>query len=176
MPTAPRPANEQGRLAALAAYDVLETSGDDVLQSVAARAARETGTSIGLVSFISSDRQWIKASVGLDMDGVDRDSAFCAWAVYSADVVWIEDALLDPRFSDNPLVRGEPHIRHYAGAPIITPHGYVLGTVCVIDDKPRRYDPAVAPVLQRLAGEIAETLRRRKAAAEASGPAREHAA
>ena len=158
MQTAPLPPRETERLAALDHSGALEPGPLLGLDRIAAAAAQAAGTPIALVSFIGAQRQWVRASVGVRMPDVDRDYAFCAWAVYNAQILWVEDALKDPRFCDNPLVEGEPHIRHYAGAPIVTPEGYVLGTVCVIDSQPHGFDPAVGPILARLAAEVSDVL------------------
>ena len=158
MSTAPRPDNDRQRIAALEATGVLSRRRDGELERLAAEAARSAGTPIGLVNFVSADRQWTKAAVGLDIASTPRDSAFCTWAIYNAELLWVEDALEDERFVDNPLVQADPRIRHYAGAPIVTPDGYALGAVCVLDSSPHPFDGDVAAILRRLAEEASRAI------------------
>lgn len=158
MSTAPRPDNDRQRIAALDATGVLSRRRDEEFERLAAEAARSAGTAIGLVNFVAADRQWTKAAVGFDVVSTPRDAAFCAWAIYNAEVLWVEDALKDERFADNPLVQADPHIRHYAGAPIITPDGYALGAVCVLDSSPHAFDGDIAAMLKRLAEEASRAI------------------
>lgn len=158
MSAAPRPDNDLQRIAALDATGVLTRGPDPALERLARAAAEAAGTPMALVSFVTDDRQWIKASVGTDLQDTSRDSAFCAWAIYTADLLWVEDALKDERFADNPLVCAHPHIRHYAGAPILTPDGFALGALCVLDSVPHAFDSKVAPTLRRLARDVSRAL------------------
>ena len=158
MSTAPLPDDDPQRVAALDATGALSRRSNGDLEPLAAEAAHVAGTTIGLVNFVGADRQWTKAAVGLDLDSTPRNSAFCAWAIYNAGVLWVEDALEDERFADNPLVQAEPRIRHYAGAPIITPDGYALGAVCVLDSRPHAFNRDVASTLERLAHEVSRAL------------------
>ncbi len=135
-PVAPPPDEEQ-RLAALQRYAILDTPSEPTFDRIARLAARTLNAPIALVSFVDDLRQWFKARHGLDTTQTDRKFAFCAHAILDDDVMVVTDATADPRFADNPLVTGEPHIRFYAGAPLKTPTGHRIGTLCAIDTEPR---------------------------------------
>jgi EAL domain-containing protein (putative c-di-GMP-specific phosphodiesterase class I)/GAF domain-containing protein len=128
---------ERQRLAALRQMCVLDTPPDPALDRIIALTARLFDAPIVLVSLIDENRQWFKARVGLDVTETPRDQAFCAYAIRGRDVLIVPDATQDPRFMDNPLVTGAPHVRFYAGAPLRTQSGLNVGTLCVIDTKPR---------------------------------------
>ncbi|MCW2036896.1 EAL domain-containing protein [Xanthomonas campestris pv. raphani] len=129
--------DEAARLAVLHGLCLLDSPPDPVFDTIAAMAARMLGTEIALVSLVDEHRQWFKARVGLEAPETPREHAFCAHALRSDDVLVIPDALLDPRFCDNPLVLGAPHIRFYAGAPLKLRDGHTIGTLCVIGTSPR---------------------------------------
>ncbi len=131
----PLPFNDTQRLEALESYDVLDTRPDDAFDCLTRLACRHFGTPIALVSLVDENRQWFKSGYGLDAMETDRESAFCGYTIMSADPLIVLDATSDPRFSDNTLVCGSPDIRFYAGAPLISPLGFRLGTFCIIDVK-----------------------------------------
>lgn len=133
----PIPESELTRLARLREYHLLDTPIEEDFERLAALAARLFGVPIVLVSLVESDRQFFKSRVGLDVCETSRDVSFCAHAIMQGDVMVIPDAALDPRFASNPLVIGPPFIRFYAGKPLVEPGGEKLGTVCLIDTKPR---------------------------------------
>jgi PAS domain S-box-containing protein len=127
---------ETDRTAVLALYD-LDAGSFDTLDSITNFGAALCDAPICLVSIVEAERQRFIASAGLDATETPRDTSFCAHAMLGRDIFVIPDACDDPRFATNPLVTGAPHIRFYAGAPLIDPDGVPLGALCVIDDKPR---------------------------------------
>ncbi|MDO9710075.1 HWE histidine kinase domain-containing protein [Paracraurococcus lichenis] len=130
---------EEDRLAALRRYRILDTPAEEPFNRVAMLACDLLRTEIALVSFLDETRQWFKARIGLEVTETPRSCAFCAYSIAPGglDVFVVRDASRDPRFAANPLVTGEPSIRFYAGAPMRTPDGFALGTVCVISRSPR---------------------------------------
>ena len=164
MPAAPIPPNESERLAELHAYDVLDTPPEQVFDDITFLASKIFETPIALMSLVDRDRQWFKASIGLDVPETHRDLAFCAHAIWDpTDVLVVEDAAYDPRFSNNPLVTAFPSIRFYAGAPLQTPKGTALGTLCVIDRVAREFSADEEAALKALARLVTNELQMRKA-------------
>lgn len=128
---------EVERLAALAAYAVLDTPAERAFDDIVLLAGDVCQTPIALVSLVDRCRQWFKARVGLDAEETPREQSFCSHAIQGRDIFQIPDATLDARFAHNPLVTGEPGIRFYAGMPLIARGGQPLGTLCVIDTAAR---------------------------------------
>jgi len=159
------PPNEDERIAALRGYAILDTGSDPCLDRIVKLAARQFDVAIALVSLVDVDRQWFKAKCGLDVDETNRDIAFCSHAILDDDVFVIHDAKQDPRFANNPLVTGSPHIRFYAGAPLITPEGHKLGALCLIDSQPRSdFSLDEQTLLQELAAIAVDQIEMRYAA------------
>ncbi len=155
---APVPDDEPRRLAALGALGILDTGPEEGFDRVTRLAQRVLEVPIALVSLIDRDRQWFKSNLGLDGAPADRDLAFCAHAIVGSGPMVVEDALVDPRFSDHPSVLDDPSIRFYAGVPVLTPDGHAVGTLCVIDHAPRRLDDADLSALTDLASVVEHEL------------------
>jgi GGDEF domain-containing protein len=156
---------EADRLAALAAYQVLDSAPEESYRDLVTIIAGICQTPISAVSLVDGDRQWFKASVGLDVNQTPRDVAFCSRTIEDPDGLFIvEDATLNPDFSSNPLVTGEPHLRFYAGAPLVSPDGHVLGSLCVMDHRPRTLNEFQKKALEGLARQVVALMELRKAA------------
>lgn len=150
MLTPQTPANEKERLAALYELLLLDTPPEKRFDTIVEFAASEFDVPICLITLLDHDRQWFKARVGLDACSTARDVSFCGHAILQPDIMVVPDAATDPRFADNPLVTSAPLIRFYAGAPLTMPSGHALGTLCIIDTKPRTLDAVELAILSTL--------------------------
>ena len=146
-----RPADEATRIDALRALKILDTSPEERFDRITRLAKRLFGVPIALVSLVDVDRQWFKSCTGLDASETPRDISFCGHAILGDDIFLIPDATLDERFSDNPLVVGDPYIRFYAGCPLKVPNGSKLGTLCIVDREPRSFGKDDLVLLRDLA-------------------------
>jgi len=135
--SAPIPLNEASRLSRISHMGLLDSAADDVLDHIVEMVAHYFEAPVALVSIISEHRQWFRAGTGLDERETPREISFCAYSILSHDIFQVPDALHDKRFKENPMVAGEPYIRFYAGVPLVTADGLALGTLCIIDSKPR---------------------------------------
>jgi hypothetical protein len=157
-----RQVNETERLESLHSYQVLDTASEQVFNDIAQLAAFICGTPISLVSLIDGERQWFKARVGLNVQETPREHAFCQYAMRASNVYEVRDATADERFAQNPLVTGEPNIRFYAGAPLLSPEGQPLGTLCAIDTIPRELTTDQRDALRILARQVMAHLELRR--------------
>ena len=163
---APLPPNEAERLAALRRYEVLDTLPERDFDDLTRLASHVCGSPMALVTLIEQDRQWFKSRVGIALCETSRDVAFCAHAILEPKTLVVPDATRDPRFADNPLVRGPPNIRFYAGAPLVTPDGFALGTLCVVDLRPRELTDEQVEALAALSRQAVAQLELRRALKE----------
>jgi len=159
---APLPTNESDRLAALKEYHILDTETEQSYDDITALASHICNVPIAMISLVDEARQWFKSRVGLEQQQTSRDVAFCAHAILQNEPLIIRDATKDRRFADSALVTGEPHIRFYAGIPLINPEGLALGTLCVVDHQPRRLSAAQQKALQALARQVMVLLELRR--------------
>jgi len=166
---APLPDNEAARLNALYQYKVLDTLAEEAFDDLSRLAAQICGAPIALVSLVDTDRQWFKSKVGLEASETSRDIAFCAHAILQSELLIVPDARQDVRFAENPLVTTDPNIRFYAGAPLITPDGLSLGTLCALDYVPRELSSQQQAALRIVAGQVMTQLELRRHIAALAG-------
>src|SRR6266702_4039798 len=152
------PPNEKQRLKVLWQYDVLDPIPEEVFDDLTELAARICEAPIALIALVDEDRQWFKSKVGVSLNETSRDISFCGHAICQSDLFIVPDATKDERFANNPLVTSSPKIRFYAGAPLVTPDGYALGTLCIIDKVPRQLRPDQKNALGILARHVVSQL------------------
>ena len=162
---APPPTNEAERLAALKEYHILDTGTEQSYDDITTLAAHICEVPVAMISLVDEDRQWFKSKVGLEQQQTSRDVAFCAHAILQNEPFVVRDATKDRRFADNALVTGEPHVRFYAGIPLINPEGLALGTLCVVDHQPRRLSAKQQEALQALSRQVMALLELRRVSA-----------
>ncbi len=157
------PINEQNRLVALNSYEILDTADEQEYNDFVEIASQICGTNIALISLVDKNRQWFKSNIGLNVKETSRDISFCGHAINLPDDIFlVPDARIDKRFSDNPLVTGEPHIVFYAGVPLIDDDGYALGTICVLDSAPKKLSENQINALKILSRQVIKSLNTKK--------------
>ncbi len=155
--------SEKTRLEDLLSYKILDTPAEQELDEITEIATAICDTPISLITLIDDKRQWVKSKMGIDMKDLDRQDTFCQYALNNPnEVLVVENALDSPIYNQIPLVNNDPHIRFYAGAPLVTPDGNVLGTLCIIDDKPKKITPIQKRALELLAKRVMNYLDNRK--------------
>lgn len=158
----PIPENEADRLKALQSYSILDSKEEASFDRLTKLISLILDVPIALVSLVDSKRQWFKSKIGINEKETERKISFCQYAILENHIYIVEDTLVDPLFKENPLVTGEPHIRFYAGYPLIDPNGFTLGTLCVIDKVPRTLTESQQESLKLLALEVVENIISRK--------------
>jgi GAF domain-containing protein len=158
MTIAAMPPDEINRLDALYRYQILDTESESAFDELTQLASEVCDTPIALISLIDPDRQWFKSKVGLDAEETSRDIAFCTHAINQEKVFEVNDTFRDERFKNNPLVTSDPNIPFYAGAPLITPDGHAIGTICVISDKPKKLNVHQRKAMEILSREVISQL------------------
>ncbi|ERN39771.1 GAF domain protein [Rubidibacter lacunae KORDI 51-2] len=157
---------EAARIEALKQYSILDTPPEPEYDDIATLAAFICDVPIALVSFVDIDRQWFKSKVGLNVNETSRNVSFCAHCILGTTMMVVNDALCDERFVNNPLVTDAPSIRFYAGVPLVTPEGHPLGTLCVIDRKPRELSELQQKTLEALARQVVKLLELKRVSAQ----------
>lgn len=160
----PIPEDEDTRLRTVRAFDILDTAPEDSFDDLTRLASAICEVPISTVTIVDRERQWFKSMVGLDKREDTREVSFCAHTVVDKKPLVVRDARDDPRFASNPLVLGDPFIRFYAGSPLVTESGQVVGTICVIDRVPRELTESQAQALDALARQTMRLLESRKQA------------
>jgi GAF domain-containing protein len=148
---APKPNDEDRRLAATRALGLWETPPEERFDRVTRVVAALFDVPIALIALMERDREWFKSCWGLEIRDVARDDSFCSHAIFEREPLVVSNALLDERFADNPYVTGYPGVRFYAGHPLILSNGCCVGTLCILDTKPRRLDDAGLALLRDMA-------------------------
>jgi signal transduction histidine kinase len=163
MPQPENYVNESGRIESLKSYSILDTLPEEDYDNLTAIAASICNTPVSLVTLIDVKRQWFKSNHGLDINETAREFAFCAHAINdSSNILTVGDTRTDERFKDNPFVTGEPKVIFYAGVPLVNFEGFALGTLCVIDHKPRKLTNEQIAGLKALAKQVMNLLELRR--------------
>lgn len=172
--SAPKPKNEKQRLEVLWQYDVLDTVPEEVFDDLTDLAATICEAPIALISLVDEDRQWFKAKTGVTISETSRDISFCAHCIMGDDLFIVPDATKDDRFKNSPLVTTDPKVRFYAGAPLISPSGHKIGSLCIMDKVPRKLRADQQKALRSLANHVVTQLELRRHARELADVNKSH--
>lgn len=159
-PDFPVPRNEPERLRALHALELVDTPADAAFDRLTSLAAHATDCPMALVTLLTSERQWFKSRIGVQVAETPRSWAFCSHTILDSGLTMVEDATTDPRFRFNPLVTGAPHIRFYGAFPVLDGEGHRVGALCVLDREPRRLRAREIESLRALAELVSEEIQR----------------
>ena len=162
---ADKPSNEPQRIVALKEYHILDTAAEQAYDDITRLAAHICNVPMSVVSLVDESRQWFKSKFGLKPSETPRSVAFCAHAILHSEPLMVRDTKRDKRFAENPLVTRSPHIRFYAGFPLISPSGYALGSLCAIDRKPRQLTKPQQKVMRALARQVVALMELRRVSA-----------
>jgi GAF domain-containing protein len=157
-----RPEDEARRLLAVTAYQIDRDIPDPTLDAIVSETATLFGVPIAMISIVTDEQQCFPACVGLDVTSTSRSISFCGHAILTADTMIVPNALEDPRFAGNPLVVSGPQIRFYAGTPLISPEGFAIGTLCIVDARERRFDSSQVTMLKGQASRVMTRLNERR--------------
>jgi len=157
-----KPANERARLETLRQYSILDTEAEETFSDITILASMICRTPIALISFVDSERQWFKAQFGLGIIEMPRDVSFCAHAILQDGPLIVRDTLDDDRFRENKMVLEKPYIRFYAGMPLVSPEGFKVGTLCVMDHIVRDLTRTEIESLRMLANQVVSLLELRR--------------
>jgi PAS domain S-box-containing protein len=160
------PADDARRLAALRRYDILDTGPEEAFDEITRTAARMFEVPISLVSLDDGCRHWFKSHTGWEQTEIAPEISFCSHALLTGDIMEVPDATLDERFSSNPLVSGAFGVRFYAGAPLVTPDGFPVGTLCLVDVRPKLLTPQERDLLRFMGNQVVALLELRRKATE----------
>ncbi|MBA4851150.1 PAS domain S-box protein [Emticicia sp. BO119] len=158
----PVPVNEKERLQALQNYNLLDSIDEEEFDRLTRLASIICGVPMSVISLVDEERQWFKSNIGIEDKETDRSISFCQYTIMDTTIFAVEDATQDERFKNNPLVKGNPNIRFYAGYPLIDPDGYALGSMCVMDNKPRKLTREQEEALMIIAQEVVSQIIARK--------------
>jgi GAF domain-containing protein len=159
---APTPTNEAQRLEALKEYHILDTAAEQSYDDLTILAAQICDVPVAMISLVDEDRQWFKSKIGVTEQQTPRDVAFCAHTILGHEPMVVADALEDERFANSALVKRDPHIRFYAGVPLINPDGLAMGALCAVDRRPRKLAPDQQRALEALARQVVVLLEMRR--------------
>ena len=155
------PDDEDERIQKLLKYRILDTDAEELYDDLTAIAAHICGTQTAIISFVDVTKQWFKSRIGIEATEHPREVSFCAHAILQSEVMVVPDARKDERFAHNPLVTEEPYIRFYAGAPLVSPEGHAVGTICVLDREPQSLSTQQISMLEAIARQVVSQLEMR---------------